>query len=208
MSQLILRGHKGAEFKLNVTQFRSPMNADITTAQTRKMAQHFPIRAGQPDVQFTVQFRSIDDHHAFYNFVRDHQRNSQVADHTPSRNDNSGMVNLFWPQRGIKDWWGYITSLSVREARFDYAPRLTFGVMLVSSMLTERTYNASLGSSLMSGILANQIPILDLMQDVLIQLPTMPSSQQQPTNPDDDQEQEQNQTPVSAFYDYNGGGVS
>ena len=219
MSQMILRGHKGAQFKLNVTQFRSPMNADITTVQTRKMAQHFPVRAGQPDVQFTVQFRSIDEYHAFRDFVRDHQRNSQVADHTPTRTDNSGMINLFWPQRGITDWWGYITSLQVREARFIYAPKLTFGVMLVSSMLTERTYNASLGNTLLSGIIANQIPAYSFPEDSLIQLPTTPISQQQPTQQQpagqtggtggqpQDQNQVQNSapSPVSAFYDYNGG---
>lgn len=213
MSQMILRGHKGAEFKLNVTQFRSTMNADITTVQTRKMAHHFPVRAGQPDVQFTVQFRSIDDHHAFRDFVRDHQRNSQTADHSPTARDNSGMVSLFWPERGIKDWKGYITSLPVREARFDYAPRLTFGVMLTTSMLTERTYNSSLGNSFFLSIIANQVPILNLIEDSFIQLPTTPISQQQPTDPNnsqqyqDQQEQVQNSSPgpTSAFYDYNGG---
>jgi hypothetical protein len=204
MSKLILRGHRGAEFRLNVTQFRSTMSASINTAQTRTMAQHFPIRAGQPDIQFTVQFRSIDDHHDFRNFVRDHQRNSQIADHTPTQLDNSGMVTLFWPERSIINWTGYITSMPVREVRFDYAPRVTFGVMLVKSMLSERTYNASSGSDFFT-VAGQQIgPYLGALIEDLIRLPTPPASQQDQTDSAQQQE-EQNRGILGSLFDWVGG---
>lgn len=207
MSKMIMRGHRGAEFKLNVTQFRATMTSQIDTVQTRTMAHHFPIRAGQPDIQFTVQFRSIDDHHAFYNFARDHQRNSQIADHTPNHFDNSGMVNLFWPERGIKNWTGYITSLPVREARFDYAPRLTFGVMLVSSMLSERTYTTSLGNAFDLSVIANQLgPYIQRAEDML-RPPTTPIDQQQETDSGTDEAQ-QGGNPVSSFFNWVGGVLS
>lgn len=204
MSQLILRGHRGAEFKLNVTQFRSTMSASISTVQVRKMSHHFPIRAGQPDIQFTVQFRSIDDHHAFRDFVRSHQRNAQIADHSPSRLDSSGMVTLFWPERGIANWRGYITSLPGREARFEYAPRLTFGVMLVDSMLSSRTYQLSSGSDFMTIVGQTIGPYLGLSWDNAIQPPTPPASQQ---NQQDEQQQQTEQTTnvVSSFFNWIGG---
>ena len=210
MSKMILRGHRGAEFKLNVTQFRATMTSQIDTVQTRTMAHHFPVRAGQPDIQFTAQFRSIDDKHAFQNFVRDHQRNSQVADQTPNHFDNSGMVTLFWPERGITNWTGYITSLPVREARFDYAPRVTFGVMLVGSMLSERTYTTSLGNAFDLSVIANQLgPYVPRPEDFL-RPPTVPTAQQQPTDSTttDTTQQQQVTGPTANLYNWAGGVLS
>lgn len=176
MSQLIVRGHDGARFALNVTQFRSAMNAAINTVQTRTMAHHFPIRAGQPDIQFTVQFRSIDEHHAFRDFVRSHQRNT-LSDRYVSASD--GAVVLNWPERDIVDWSGYIVSMPGREVRFEYAPRVTFGVALVNSMMTQRTFNFSRGNSfwsILGDALGTYQPLpIDLAD---FQLPTPPSSQQ------------------------------
>ena len=73
MSQLVIKAHRGRQFKLNVTQFRSPMSASINSVQTRSMMQHFPIRCGQPDINFTVRFRNNSARHEFQAFVRDHQ---------------------------------------------------------------------------------------------------------------------------------------
>ncbi len=149
MSKLIVKGHDANRFELNVTQFRSPMSASINSVQTRKMMQHFPIRAGQPDIQFTVQFPSIDAHHKFRDFVRDHQRNALV-DQYGSSAASTGAVTLLWPERYINNWTGYIVSMPGREVRFEYAPRITFGVALVDSMLSSRTFNLSLGNSFWS----------------------------------------------------------
>lgn len=148
MSQLLLKS--GADrIKLNVTQFRSPMSASINSVQTRTRMHHFPIRAGQPDIQFTVQFRSIADHHDFRDFVRRHQRGA-LEDNYATQRASAGAITLLWPERGINNWTGYIVSMPVREARFDYAPRVTFGVALVDSLLSERTFGFSLGSDFFS----------------------------------------------------------
>jgi hypothetical protein len=179
------------------------MSADITSVQTRTMAQHFPIRSGQPDIQFTVQFRSIDDKHAFQSFVRDHQRNGQNADYSTTLTTNdSGMVVLFWPQRGITNWKGYITSLQVQEVRFEYAPRITFGVTLVTSMLSDRTYNSSRGNDLLLGIISQQIgPYIAFPGDDFLQPPSPPSAGQRQQNTTD---QQNNGETVSPFYDWPG----
>lgn len=149
MSQLIVKGHDGARFKLNVTQFRSPMSAAINSVQTRTMAHHFPIRAGQPDIQFTVQFRSISDHHEFRDFARKHQRNALTDNYRSSATSN-GQIVLSWPERDINNWTGYIVTMPGRDVRFEYAPRMTFGIALVESLMSQRSFNFSLGSSAMS----------------------------------------------------------
>lgn len=146
MSKLILTGHGGARFELNITQFRSPMSASINSVQTRTMQQHFPIRAGQPDMQFTAHFTSVDAKHDFQNFVREHQRNTREAQYASSGYDD-GTVRMMWPERDIINWTGYIFSMPVREPRFEYAPRVTFGVALVDSLMSERTWEASIGNS-------------------------------------------------------------
>lgn len=171
MSQLLIKGHKGQEFKLNVIQFRSPMSAAIDSVQTKTMLQHFPIRAGQPDINFTCRFPSIQDKHLFQAFVRDHQINAQT--------DENGMVTLWWPERNIENWTGYIVDFRVREARFEYAPTATFGVALIASLMSERTKMSSFGSSWTS-IWGPQIPPyagpgpLDIVN--ILRPPTPPSS--------------------------------
>ena len=180
MSRLIVRGHDGREFKLVVTQFSSPMSATINSAQTRRMMNHFPIRAGQPDIQFTAHFTSQDDKHKFHDFVRDHQLNALDDRYTESATSGGGAVTLMWPERGIRSWSGYIVDVPVEEMRFDYAPKLTFGVMLVSSLMTKRTFGASMGSSAeaITGIVLS--PYIPDAEDVSnwFQLPTLPASRQ------------------------------
>lgn len=168
MSQLVVNGHRGSQFKLNVTQFRSPLAATINSVQTKTMLQHFPIRAGQPDIQFTVQFASMDDKHEWQDFVRDHQRNAQ--------SDANGMITLSWPERNIDNWTGYITSLPVREEWSVFAPRMTFGVMLVDSLVSQRTRMSSSGSGA-SSLFGIQIPSLlspwiAWQEDALLRPPT------------------------------------
>ena len=173
MSQLVIKGHRNKQYKLNVVQFRSPMGAEIYSAQTRKMVQHFPIRAGQPDINFTVQFASIEDKHIFQTFVRDHQINAQTA------SVEDGLATLWWPERNIENWTGYIVDYRVQEQRFVYAPKATFGVALVESLMSERTALTSRGAGWTS-IWGPQIPAYrgpgPNEVDNVIQPPTRPSS--------------------------------
>jgi hypothetical protein len=180
MSQLVVKGHNGAVFKLNVTQFRSEMSAAINTVQTRKMLHHFPIRAGQPDIQFTVQFSSRQAHHDFVDFVRDHQRNAHTANYAPGSTPLSrGAVVLLWPERDIINWEGYIVGMPVRVARFDYAPKVTFGVSLMSSLMSTSTTIASLGSTF-EAIIGVEIPDYVPFDPAFDLTPPTPPASQQP----------------------------
>ena len=142
MSKLYLSSHDGYGFALNVTQFRSPMSSGINTVQTHNMLQHFPIRCGQPDIQFSVIFRGQDEKHEFQNFVREHQVQALTETDTHVRD-----INLLWPERNILNWTGYISQYKVDERRFLTAQTVTFGVDLVNSLMSSRTTVSSTGSS-------------------------------------------------------------
>ncbi|QZE10473.1 hypothetical protein SEA_SCOOBYDOOBYDOO_127 [Mycobacterium phage ScoobyDoobyDoo] len=175
MSHLYITDYKSREFKMNVTQFRSPMNATINSAQVRKMLVHFPIRCGQPDINFTVQYASLDEKHAFEAFVREH--------HMSTRNDEDTEVTLWWPERNILNWTGHIMSYTVTEKRFEVAPSATFGVSLVQSLMSEKTKNASRSAD-WTKILGPQIPQYRGYDDLILALPSF-SNPTQPVNPQD-----------------------
>lgn len=178
MSQLKIYAGQSREFSLNVTQFRSPMSASITSVQTKTMMQHFPIRSGQPDISFTVQYESLDAKHGFESFVRKHQQ--ETASMTQ---DDAKSVTLWWPERNIENWTGYITQYQVREARFETAPKATFGVALVDSMMSVKTTIATRSVDVWK-ILGLQIPAYKGYDDLIIVPPASPSSNT-PINPQD-----------------------
>ncbi|ASZ74705.1 hypothetical protein KHO57_gp199 [Mycobacterium phage Phabba] len=174
MSHLYITDYKGREFKMNVTQFRSPMQAQINSVQTRTMLAHFPIRSGQPDINFTVQYADLNDKHAFEGFVREH--------HVSTREDDNTEVNLWWPERNIVNWTGHIMGYSVTEKRFETAPSATFGVQLVKSLMSEKTTLASRGADWRK-ILGPQLNQYRGYDDLILVLPNFTG--QQPVNPQD-----------------------
>lgn len=176
MSFLRIYDPDSREHRMNVTQFRSPMNASINSVQTKTMLKHFPIRAGQPDINFTVQYNSMDDKHNFEGFVRQHQVSAQ----------NRGLdaaVTLWWPERNIENWTGFIVQYTVNEKRFEVAPRATFGVSLVKSMMSDRTTLASRGIDV-AKIFGIQIPQYRGYNDLMLIEPTFTDTTQ-PVNPQD-----------------------
>jgi hypothetical protein len=175
MSQLKIFNATSKEFRLNVTQFRSPMNASINSVQTKTMLQHFPIRCGQPDINFTVRYASLDDKHSFESFVRQH-----MLDTKNITKDDDKALTLWWPERNIENWTGYITAYTVTEKRFEVAPAATFGVALVDSMMSEKTTLATRSVDIWK-ILGIQIPEYRGYDDLMLIPPTPPSSNN-PTN--------------------------
>ena len=178
MSQLLLYGRNSRDFKLNVTQFRSPMSASINSVQTKTMVQHFPIRSGQPDISFTVQYASLDEKHSFESFVRRHQQETASVTKTDPKT-----VTLWWPERNIENWTGYITAYTVAEKRFEVAPKATFGVSLVDSMMSTRTTLATRTIDVWK-ILGIQIPEYKGYEDLILVPPRRPGTTT-PINPND-----------------------
>lgn len=165
MSRLVIKGHFGERFEMNVLQFRSPMNAEITSVQTRQKMDHHPIRCGQPDVQFTVKFISQNDKDIFERFVRRHQIQAQE--------NRERWLKLNWPERGMDNWTGYINEYQVSVRRFDPAPEVTFGVSLVDSMMSRWTDVSSWATPFVESMLNFQplFNVWKLVEDGIIAPP-------------------------------------
>ena len=88
------------------------MSAGINSVQTHNMLHHFPIRCGQPDIQFSVIFRGQDEKHELELRAR-----HQIQALTETDNHVQD-VNLLWPERDILNWTSYISQYKVEERRF------------------------------------------------------------------------------------------
>jgi hypothetical protein len=132
MSQLYVRTTYAGQFALNVLNFQSPLFGTMMSAQTKRMAVYFPIKAQQPEIEFEVIFASVGDYQAFQDFVRTTQLNALSNDTEPG-------VTLWWPQRNILNWSGTIRQFAGGGQRFVYAPRARFVVDLVDSLTSQRT---------------------------------------------------------------------
>lgn len=128
-------------YQLAVTSFSSPIFGTMSSAQTREMEVHFPIKAVQPELELEVQFRSEEDYEDFQRFVRGHH---QRALFNPSP---SNVVWLNWPERNIDNWTGIIKAFKAGGERRVFAPRASFVVELIDSMVSSRTDIASMATS-------------------------------------------------------------
>jgi hypothetical protein len=138
MSQLMITGLT-TSWTMNVIAFSSPVNAQINSAQTRTLAVHFPIKMAQPDLQLDVQFFSQNDFQNFQLFVRNHQQ--QLS------SNPAALITLFWPDKSMLNYTGYIPKFEAGAARANYAPRARFSISLVNSFITAQTDLASVAAN-------------------------------------------------------------
>jgi hypothetical protein len=129
---MVVRTTYAGERSLNVLKFSSPIFGTMMSAQTKKMAVYFPIKAQQPEIEFEVIFKSVAEYNDFQQFVRTTQLNGLTNDTDPG-------VTLWWPQRGILNWTGTIKNFVGGGERFVYAPKAQFTVDLVDSLVSRRT---------------------------------------------------------------------
>lgn len=125
---------------LRVIQFNSPMVGTFSTSQTKQSRHHWPIKAAQAQLQLQVQFRNWDEYDRLQKFVRAHHKRSLLTVQYPE-------VTLYWPERNINNWTGLIQKLEAGDERFNIAPRAVIGVVLIDSMLSDKTFSASMGES-------------------------------------------------------------
>ena len=150
MSQLIIRG-MGQSHTMNVESFNTAMSASIQTVQLQAHQHHFPIRVDQPDLFFVVRFRNSKEKKTFQNVARNHQMNALTAAVRPP------WITLWWPEREMYNWTGYIDSYMAGSKRFSVASEIQFSVKLVDSLVSSRTMASSRGAN-PSSIFGRQIP--------------------------------------------------
>lgn len=173
MSQLRLSNPTWGVRYVNVLSFSAPMVGQISAAQTRTMVQHFPIKALQPELQVEVIFRSEDAYQDFQRYVRNTQVDAQSHDSSPG-------VSLYWAERSIYNWTGVIKDFQAGGRRANYTPRAKFTVDLVDSMMSSKTFIASIsnmaeeiwGVSTPGGVLGSTIS--SAISDSLLTLPNIP----------------------------------
>ncbi|QGJ94909.1 hypothetical protein SEA_REDWATTLEHOG_49 [Gordonia phage RedWattleHog] len=125
---------------LKVLNFNSPLTGSIATSQTKRARHHWPIKASQQSLSLLVQFRNWPEYDALQKFVRAHHVRSLLTVQYPE-------VTLYWPQRGMNNWSGLIRDLQAGDERFNLAPRATLELILIDSMLSSKTFTASMGES-------------------------------------------------------------
>ena len=98
------------------------------------MLQHFPIRCGQPDIQFTCTFRS---HGPEAQVPELRARASDPrAGHQPRTTRRTSTCS--GPNATSRTGPATSPAFKVVERRFEYAPVVTFGVDLVDSLMSQR----------------------------------------------------------------------
>jgi len=142
MSRLELRSPLlGKRYQLNCTSFSTTLFSKMSSAQTKTMQQHFPVKAEQPEVTFDIWFTSEDEFEDFQRFVRRHQLAALHASPNPE-------VALWWPERDITDWTGIIKNFRAGGARFNPAPKARLTVDLIDSVYSRGTGTSSIGASI------------------------------------------------------------
>lgn len=140
MSQMRVTASTAGTFYLNVIAFTSPVYQTIAGVQTKTMAHYFPIKTNQPEIKFTVQFASEGDYELFQDYVRKAQVNALFDSKQP-------WVTLWWPERNIENWTGFIKEFEAGAQRFSPAPQAAFTVELVESMVSKKATLASFGAN-------------------------------------------------------------
>lgn len=141
MSKLTVRSRGiGKSFELNCLQFSAPIEASISSVQTREMMRHFPVKVNQSDVDFLIQFASEKEFEDFQEFIRKTQQDALVNDRTPG-------VTLWWPERNIRNWTGVVKNFRAGGMRRNYSPRASLSVSLIESSVALRSFISSSGAS-------------------------------------------------------------
>lgn len=138
MSLLHLHCASAGDIDLKVLSFQAPLNGIMQQAQTRDLMQYFPIKAEQPTFQIDVICSNTDEYMRLQSFVRAHQKGALTSD--------SPEVYLDWSERNINGWSGIIQSMIAGDERWNFVPRVTLKFVLITSLLSQKTWTSSFAS--------------------------------------------------------------
>jgi hypothetical protein len=167
MSLLRLSNAEVGTFHLHVKSFNAPLQGQIQSSQTKRAKHHYPRKAGQQQLVLQCDFLSTKNYMDFQRFVR--------SSHTTAvGTTNNPEVNIWWPERGMEGWSGVITSIQAGDERFNSVPQAQIEILLVDSMLSQKTFASSYGETF-SRFFDNDIGNpSDLLNFILPSLPRLP----------------------------------
>ena len=143
MSLLKLSSPDVGTFSLHVTSFATPLRGQIESSQTKKAQHHYPRKAGQQNLTLQCVFPSTRNYMDFQAFVRRSHTNAVGTTSNPE-------LAIWWPERGIEGWSGVITSIEAGDERFNHVPKANIEMLLVDSMLSQKTFASSFGESFLN----------------------------------------------------------
>jgi hypothetical protein len=143
VSQLRLSATNQADFYLNVLSFDAPILGEMNSAQTRTIAQYYPIKSMQNDFAANVIFANETTWQQWQQWVHQLQINSQQINLT------GGMpgCTLNWPERGINQWSAIIPKIQAGGMRANYTPRQTIQFQLIVNLVSNLGIFQSFGTA-------------------------------------------------------------
>lgn len=124
------------ERNLKVASFSTGVTGSLTSAQTKEMLRHFPIKYSQPTLSLEVVCRDSGELEALQNLVRESHKKLQ-------REGAASLFKFWWPERGMQNWTGIPLGVVAGDKKFSIAPRITLQFLLVDSLLSQRTVDSS-----------------------------------------------------------------
>lgn len=175
MSQMRMYCAGAGTLWVKVISFQSSLDGHIQPSQTKQAVHHYPRKASHQNISFQVVCRDSAELATLQNFIRRHQKFALTSPQNPE-------VVLWWPERGIRDWSGIIKKVEAGDKRFNVAPKVSFTVDLVDSLLSEKTWWSSVAEDF-SKFFDNSV---DKSGDWTAPLPSLPDrSDRPPTTPGD-----------------------
>lgn len=135
-----LSGQAGS-IQLPVVSFNFGLNSMIEDAQLHQRTVYYPIKVLQDDFNFTVQFRSEQAYRQAQDFIQASTRQLTTEQYSGSR-VLQGYLHFSWPELNI-DYMGFIKQSPMGAKKWDFAPRVTYTMILVQDSIYSPTYNAS-----------------------------------------------------------------
>lgn len=173
MSQMRMYCAGAGTLWVKVIGFQSSLDGTIQPSQTKQALHHYPRRAGHQTINFQLVCRDSKELSLIQNFIRRHHKYALTSPQNPE-------VVFWWPERGIRDWSGIIKKVEAGDKRFNVAPKLSFTVDLVDSLLSEKTWWSSAADDFAKFYEGNLEPPGELTPPVLPGLPpSVPGGGQQ-----------------------------
>lgn len=135
-----LSGTNGS-LQLAIIAFSFGLNSQIETAQLHTRAMYYPIKVLQDDFTFTVHFRSEQAYRQAQDFIQGSMKQLTTQQYSGEA-VLSGQLHLSWPQVNI-DYQGFIKQSPMGAKKFDFAPKVSYTMILTQDSVYSSTYNAS-----------------------------------------------------------------
>lgn len=144
MSNLRMSCEGLGSIDVRVTKLSTPLAGTIVSAQAKTMLQHFPIKSSQQSLVLDFITNGWPEMNRIQNYIRQHQVRAMSGSATRPE------IYLWWPQRGINNWSGFIPKMPAGDRRFNPTPQGRLEFLLIDSLLSEKTFTSSIASDFRS----------------------------------------------------------